>query len=131
MNPLWNDLAARAGLTLSYGQHAGLSRYLDLLLEANARMNLTRITDRAAADARNAAFFFVDSISTTPASGRTIASGIPGTPPPVPTSATRMFPGGSNGSSVSASPTCWSSAAGRSVMRVRFIRAFASNKRSR
>src|SRR5687767_14107401 len=50
MNPLWNDLAARAGVTLSDEQHAGLSRYLDLLLEANARMNLTRITDRAAAE---------------------------------------------------------------------------------
>src|SRR5688572_20421259 len=50
MNPLWNDLAARAGVTLSDEQHAGLSRYLDLLFEANARMNLTRITDRAAAE---------------------------------------------------------------------------------
>src|SRR5688572_11334273 len=50
MNPLWNDLAARAGVTLSDEQHAGLSRYLDLLLAANARMNLTRITDRAAAE---------------------------------------------------------------------------------
>ena len=38
---------------------------------------------------RNAAFFFVASISTTRASGRAIASGIPGTPPPVPTSARR------------------------------------------
>jgi len=27
-----------------------LSRYIDLLLDANARMNLTRITDRAAAE---------------------------------------------------------------------------------
>ena len=53
MNPLWNDLAARAALTLSEEQHARLSRYLDLLLEANARMNLTRITDRAAADVQH------------------------------------------------------------------------------
>src|SRR5688572_20541126 len=53
MNPLWNDLAARAGVTLSDEQHAGLSRYLDLLLEANARMNLTRITERAAADVQH------------------------------------------------------------------------------
>jgi 16S rRNA (guanine527-N7)-methyltransferase len=53
MNELWNDLAARAGLTLSDPQHALLSRYLDLLLEANARMNLTGITDRAAAEVQH------------------------------------------------------------------------------
>ena len=53
MNDLWNDLAARAGLTLSDSQHAQLSRYLDLLLEANQRMNLTRITDRAAAEVQH------------------------------------------------------------------------------
>ena len=53
MNPLWNDLAARANLPLSDDQHAQLSRYLDLLLEANQRMNLTRITDRAAAEAQH------------------------------------------------------------------------------
>jgi 16S rRNA (guanine527-N7)-methyltransferase len=53
MNPLWNDLAARAGLTLTDEQHAQLGRYLDLLLEANTRMNLTRITDRAAADVQH------------------------------------------------------------------------------
>src|SRR3954464_2135823 len=50
MNDLWNDLAARAGLTLSDEQHALLARYLDLLLDANQRMNLTRIADRAAAE---------------------------------------------------------------------------------
>jgi 16S rRNA (guanine527-N7)-methyltransferase len=49
MNPLWNELAARANVTLSDAQHAALSRYLDLLLEANQTMNLTRITDPAAA----------------------------------------------------------------------------------
>src|SRR5258708_40098772 len=49
MNPLWNELAARANLTLSEAQHAALSRYLELLLDANQTMNLTRITDPAAA----------------------------------------------------------------------------------
>lgn len=53
MNPLWNDLAARAQLVLSEAQHAQLDRYLDLLLDANQRMNLTRITDRAAADVQH------------------------------------------------------------------------------
>src|SRR5688500_1440653 len=53
MTPLWNDLAARAGLTLTDDQHAQLSRYLDLLLDANQRMNLTRITDRAAAEVQH------------------------------------------------------------------------------
>lgn len=51
MNDLWNQLAARANVTLSQAQHDLLNRYLDLLLEANERrMNLTRITDRAAAE---------------------------------------------------------------------------------
>ena len=53
MTPLWNDLAARAGLTLANERHAQLCRYLDLLLEANQRMNLTRITDRAAAEVQH------------------------------------------------------------------------------
>src|SRR5687768_6739791 len=47
---LWHDLARRADIALSDAQHAQLSRYLDLLFDANARMNLTRITDRAAAE---------------------------------------------------------------------------------
>ncbi len=85
----------------------------------------------AAVSRRNAAFFCVDSISTTDRSGRTIASGMPGTPGPLPTSATRAGPAGRNGSSVSASPTCCTSAVGRSVMRVRFIRALAAVTRSR
>ena len=50
MNDLWTTLAARADLTLSAEQHAQLSRYLDLLTEANTPMNLTRITDRPAAE---------------------------------------------------------------------------------
>jgi 16S rRNA (guanine527-N7)-methyltransferase len=55
MVPLWNDVAARANLTLTDEQHARLSQYLDLLLAANARMNLTRITDRAAAETQHVA----------------------------------------------------------------------------
>jgi len=53
--PLWTDLAARANVNLSDAQHAQLSRYLDLLFEANARMNLTRITDRAQAELQHVA----------------------------------------------------------------------------
>jgi 16S rRNA (guanine527-N7)-methyltransferase len=49
-NPLWNLLASAAGLTLSDEQTAKLSRYLDLLLAANQRMNLTRIESRDAAE---------------------------------------------------------------------------------
>jgi 16S rRNA (guanine527-N7)-methyltransferase len=52
-NALWDEIAARAGVTLSLEQHALLSRYLDLLLAANAMMNLTRITDRAAAEVQH------------------------------------------------------------------------------
>src|SRR5438105_3582274 len=47
---LWNHLATRAGRTLTAEQHASLGRYIDLLLAANATMNLTRIADRAAAE---------------------------------------------------------------------------------
>ena len=50
VNELWTDLARRAGIELSDDQYGKLSRYLDLLRDANARMNLTRITDRAAAE---------------------------------------------------------------------------------
>jgi 16S rRNA (guanine527-N7)-methyltransferase len=50
MNQLWTDIAARAELALSDAQQAALSRYLDLLIEANQVMNLTRITDRAQAE---------------------------------------------------------------------------------
>jgi len=55
MNALWNDLAGRAGVALSDAQHALLHRYLDLLLAANETMNLTRITDRAAAELHHVA----------------------------------------------------------------------------
>src|SRR4051812_48002052 len=47
---LWNDLAKRAGVKLSPEQHQLLSRYLDLLIEANQTMNLTRIVTREAAE---------------------------------------------------------------------------------
>jgi 16S rRNA (guanine527-N7)-methyltransferase len=43
MNQLWSDLAGHAGVALSEAQHARLAQYIDLLLAANARMNLTRI----------------------------------------------------------------------------------------
>jgi 16S rRNA (guanine527-N7)-methyltransferase len=47
---LWNQLSAGA---LTEAQDAALSRYLDLLIAANERMNLTRITDRAAAETQH------------------------------------------------------------------------------
>ena len=47
---LWKQLAQAAGLTLTDEQVARLSRYLDLLLAANERMNLTRIASREAAE---------------------------------------------------------------------------------
>ena len=47
---LWRALAARAGVELSDNQVAQLSRYIDLLLAANERMNLTRIVGRADAE---------------------------------------------------------------------------------
>jgi len=53
MQELWTKLAARAGLALDQQQAALLGRYLDLLLEANRRMNLTRIRDRAAAEVQH------------------------------------------------------------------------------
>jgi 16S rRNA (guanine527-N7)-methyltransferase len=50
---LWNQIAARAGLALSDAQRQSLHAYLDLLLDANQRMNLTRIADRAAAEVQH------------------------------------------------------------------------------
>jgi 16S rRNA (guanine527-N7)-methyltransferase len=47
---LWTQLAERAGLQFDETQLNLFSRYLDFLLEANAKMNLTRITDRASAE---------------------------------------------------------------------------------
>jgi 16S rRNA (guanine527-N7)-methyltransferase len=53
LNELWRQLASAAHITLSDAQHARLAKYLDLLLAANQRMNLTRITDRAAAEVQH------------------------------------------------------------------------------
>jgi 16S rRNA (guanine527-N7)-methyltransferase len=53
VNTLWNELAGRASVMLSEAQHEQLSRYIDLLLEANQRMNLTRIADRASAEVQH------------------------------------------------------------------------------
>jgi 16S rRNA (guanine527-N7)-methyltransferase len=53
VSEIWTQVAQRAGITLSSEQIQRLSRYIDLLLEANQRMNLTRITDRAAAQVQH------------------------------------------------------------------------------
>ena len=45
MNQLWEQLAGKSGRTLSEHQQAQLEQYLDLLLDANRLMNLTRIVD--------------------------------------------------------------------------------------
>ncbi len=55
VNELWTELARRANVTLTDEQHGRLSRYLDLLFAANARMNLTRITDRPTAELQHIA----------------------------------------------------------------------------
>jgi 16S rRNA (guanine527-N7)-methyltransferase len=46
VNQLWTELAARGGVVLIDHQHELLHSYLDLLLEANQHVNLTRITNR-------------------------------------------------------------------------------------
>jgi 16S rRNA (guanine527-N7)-methyltransferase len=53
MVDLWNEQTKAAGLDLTEVQQAKLSQYLDLLEVANQRMNLTRITDRAAAEVQH------------------------------------------------------------------------------
>lgn len=50
MNDLWNSISARAQLTLSDAQHAAMHAYLDLLVAANEKVNLTRIVDRESAE---------------------------------------------------------------------------------
>ena len=47
---LWKTLATRGGVQLDDRQLALLSRYIDLLFDANQRMNLTRIASRADAE---------------------------------------------------------------------------------
>ena len=46
MNELWNQLAEKGGRVLTEEQHRRLERYLELLADANTRMNLTRIVDK-------------------------------------------------------------------------------------
>src|SRR5579862_7609951 len=49
MNELWSQLARRAEISWDERQDQLLERYLQLLLAANERMNLTRIVDPEAA----------------------------------------------------------------------------------
>ena len=53
-------MAGRASLLLSRQQLDNLARYLDLLLAGNESMNLTRITDRHAAEVQHVAQDFFD-----------------------------------------------------------------------
>jgi 16S rRNA (guanine527-N7)-methyltransferase len=53
MNPLWNEIASRSGESITPVQADLLSRYLDLLLTANQKMNLTRIVDRESAEVQH------------------------------------------------------------------------------
>jgi 16S rRNA (guanine527-N7)-methyltransferase len=53
MIELWCQIAARAQVPLTERQEALLNQYLDLLLEANQRMNLTGISDRAQAEVQH------------------------------------------------------------------------------
>lgn len=81
---LWSELAARAGITLKPSQEATLNRYLDLLFQANRRMNLTRITDRQAAQVRHVAdaLTLLAHLPAGPASIADVGSGggVPGLP---------------------------------------------------
>lgn len=52
---MWLQVAARGGVALTEAQGALFNRYLDLLTEANQRMNLTRIVDRAQAEVQHVA----------------------------------------------------------------------------
>lgn len=45
MHELWSSLAAASGRTLSPEQLASFDRFLELLIEANETMNLTRVTE--------------------------------------------------------------------------------------
>ena len=53
MNELWDRLMTAGGVEPAEDKRALLARYLDLLFDANTRMNLTRITDRAAAEVQH------------------------------------------------------------------------------
>lgn len=82
MNTLWNDIAAAANVPLRESQHVQLDRFIELLLEANKAMNLTRIDDPQAARVQHVA----DSLTLLahiPAGARDIADigsggGVPG-----------------------------------------------------
>ena len=81
----------------------------------------------------NAAFFCVASSSVTSRSGRAIASGIPGTPPPEPTSSTEA-PGGSEASSGTIdrpSRACFVHTKSGSVTAVRFTCSFMASSLAR
>jgi 16S rRNA (guanine527-N7)-methyltransferase len=54
-HPLWRQLAESAKLELSDEQLARLDRYLELLAQANQRMNVTRIESREAAEVQHVA----------------------------------------------------------------------------
>lgn len=54
-HPLWQSLAHDAGMKLSEEQLAQLDRYLDLVIEWNEKINLTRIVDRADAEVKHIA----------------------------------------------------------------------------
>jgi 16S rRNA (guanine527-N7)-methyltransferase len=53
MDSLWTELFRRADVELSTGQIEHLSGYVDLLLAANQKFNLTRISDPAEARVRH------------------------------------------------------------------------------
>lgn len=54
-HPLWQSLAHDAGLELSATQLGQLDRYLDLLIEWNEKINLTRIVNREDAEVKHVA----------------------------------------------------------------------------
>ena len=54
-HPLWQSLARDAGTELSANQLGQLDRYLDLLIEWNEKINLTRIVNREDAEVKHVA----------------------------------------------------------------------------
>ncbi|HEY0009104.1 MAG TPA: 16S rRNA (guanine(527)-N(7))-methyltransferase RsmG [Tepidisphaeraceae bacterium] len=55
MNPIWTEIAAKAGVTLSPEQLEKIDQYLALLIEKSKVLNLTRITDLADAEIKHVA----------------------------------------------------------------------------
>ena len=55
MHPLWTQIAADAAVSLSSDQLGQLQRYLDLLIERNQVLNLTRITTPEEAQVKHVA----------------------------------------------------------------------------